>query len=141
MEFKDCIKFANDNPMTYVATLDGNQPRVRGFMMWYANESGFYFHTGATKPVYKQMKANPNVELCFYHPDEKGGVMMRVAGAVEFIDDKKLRGKLVEERQFLKAWGFTAESSDLIIFKVSKGEAYFWTMETNFDAKKAIKFG
>ena len=60
MEFKDCIKFANDNPMTYVATLDGNQPRVRGFMMWYANESGFYFHTGATKSVYEQLKANPN---------------------------------------------------------------------------------
>ena len=141
MEFTDCIKFANDNPMTYVATLEGNQPRVRGFMMWYANESGFYFHTGAMKSVYKQLKANPKVELCFYHPDEKGGVMMRVAGAVEFIDDSKLRGKLVEERQFLKAWGFTSESSDLIIFKVSKGEAYFWTMETNFDAKKAIKFG
>ena len=141
MSFNDCIKFANENPVAYLATIDGDQPRVRGFFMWYANESGFYFHTGAMKPVYKRLKANPRVELCFYHSDEKGGVMMRVAGAVEFIDDSKLRGKLVEERQFLKAWGFTSESSDLIIFKVSKGEAYFWTMETNFDAKKAIKFG
>jgi pyridoxamine 5'-phosphate oxidase len=67
--------------------------------------------------------------------------MMRVAGTVEFLDDVELRAKLVEERQFLKAWGFTAESTDLVIFRIVKGEAYFWTMETNFDPKKPIKFG
>jgi len=64
-----------------------------------------------------------------------------VAGAVEFLDDAELKGKLIEERQFLKARGFTAESSDLIIFRIAKGEAYFWTMETNFGSKKVIKFG
>lgn len=141
MEFKDCIKFANENPTSYVATVEGDQPRVRGFWMWFADETGFYFHTGAMKPVCSQLKKNPKVELCFYHPDEKGGVMMRVAGKVEFLDDVKLRGKLVEERQFLKAWGFTAESTGLVIFRIAKGEAYFWTMETNFEPKKAIKFG
>jgi pyridoxamine 5'-phosphate oxidase len=141
MEFKDCIKFANENKASYIGTIDGNQPRVRGFMMWYADETGFYYHTGAKKPVYSQLKQNPKVETCFYNPAEDGGVMMRVAGTVEFIDDNELRGKLVEERQFLKAWGFTAESKDLIIFRIAKGEAYFWTMKTNFDPKKAIKFG
>ena len=91
--------------------------------------------------MYSQLKQNPNVELCFYHPNENGGVMMRVAGTVEFLNDTELRGKLVEERQFLKAWGFTAENPDLVIFRIVKGEAYFWSMETNFEAKKAIKFG
>lgn len=141
MNFEDCIKFANENPVTYIATIDGDQPRVRGFWMWFADETGFYFHTGAMKPVCKQLKKNPKVELCFYRPAEDGsGVMMRVAGNVEFVDDTELRGKLVEERQFLKAWGYTAESKELVIFRVSKGEAYSWTMKTNFDPKKAIKF-
>jgi len=141
MEFKDCIKFANENPVSYVATVESDQPRVRAFAMWYADETGFYFHTGAMKPVYKQLKQNPKVELCFYHPAENGGVMMRVTGIVEFLNDVELRKKLIEERQFLKAWGFTPENDDLVIFRISKGEAYFWTMETNFDSKKAIKFG
>ena len=135
------MELANENPVSYVATVEGNQPRVRGFFMWYADESGFYFHTGAMKPVYSQLKQNPKVELCFYHPNDKGGVMMRVAGTVEFLNDTELRGKLVEERQFLKAWGFTAENPDLVIFRIAKGEAYFWSMETNFEAKKVIKFG
>ncbi len=141
MDFKDCIKFANENPVTYIATIDGDQPRVRAFAMWYADETGFYYHTGETKPVYKQLKSNPKVELCFFHLGADAGTMMRVTGTVKFIDDTKLRGKLVEERQFLKAWGYDAESKGLIIFKVSKGEAYFWSMKTNFDQKKVIKFG
>ena len=141
MDFKDCIKFANENKVSYIATIEGDQPRVRGLMMWFADETGFYYHTGATKPFYSQLKKNPKVEACFYHAAEDGGTMMRVAGPIEFVDDKELKGKLVEERQFLKAWGFTAESEGLIIFRIPKGEAYFWTMKTNFDPKKVIKFG
>jgi len=55
------------------------------------------------KPVYNQLKQNPNVELCFYHPNNNCGVMMRVTGTVEFLSDVALKGKLIEERQFLKA--------------------------------------
>jgi pyridoxamine 5'-phosphate oxidase len=54
MEFKDCIKFANENRASYVTTVEGDQPRVRGFLMGNADESGFYFHTGAMKPVCNQ---------------------------------------------------------------------------------------
>ena len=61
MEFKDCIKFANENPVSYIATVDGDQPRVRAFLMWFADESGFYYHTGTAKSVYKQLKNNPRV--------------------------------------------------------------------------------
>lgn len=58
MNFENCITFANENPASFVATVDENgQPRVRGFLMWYADKTGFYFHTGTMKPVYKQLKA------------------------------------------------------------------------------------
>lgn len=30
MEFKDCLKFANKNPIAWIATIEGNQLRVRG---------------------------------------------------------------------------------------------------------------
>lgn len=141
MSFSDCIKFANENPASYLATVEGNQPRVRGFLMWFADETGFYFHTGAMKPVCSQLKANNKVEVCFYRQAENAGTMMRVTGTVEFVDDIKLKAKLLEERQFLKAWGFTPENPDLILFRIVKGEAYFWTMQTNFEPKKVIKFG
>jgi len=73
MDFKDCLKFANDNPVSFIATMDGEIPRVRAFLMWFADEGGFYYHTATAKSVYKQLKDNPHVEICFYHA---GGEMM-----------------------------------------------------------------
>jgi len=140
MQFEDCIKFANANPTCYLATIDGDQPRVRGMLMWYADKTGFYFNTGAMKDLYRQLKANPKVELCFFDPKSKNLQMMRVTGQVEFLDDLELKKRLVEARPFLKQWNLTAESPGLIAFRVAKGEAFFWTWETNLDPKKKIMF-
>ena len=49
MDFKDCIKFANETPVCYLATADGDQPRVRALGFWFADETGFYFQIGAVK--------------------------------------------------------------------------------------------
>jgi len=89
MNHNDCIKFANENPACYLATTDGEQPRVRGFLNWFSDATGYYFHTAATKQVYKQLKSNPKIEVCFFNPDNPPGVgtMMRVAGEVEFVED------------------------------------------------------
>ncbi len=59
MNVDDCINFANQNPSSYIATTDGDQPRVRGMLMWFADKTGFYYNTGATKDLYRQLQANP----------------------------------------------------------------------------------
>ena len=142
MEFEDCIKFANENPTAYVATVDEKgQPRVRALAMWYADGTGFYFQTGTMKEIYGQLKKNPKVEVCFFNNKREGGVMLRVTGEAEFLNDPKMKKKVVEDRQFLKAMGITAASPGLVIFRIPKGEAHFWTMATNFEPKKMIKFG
>jgi len=141
MDFKDCIKFANETPVCYLATVEGKQPRVRALGFWFADESGFYFQIGAMKDMYRQLQANPKVEACFWQPDETTGKMMRVAGNIEFVDDPELKKKVLEDRPFLKEFGLIFDNPGLIIFRISKGEAYFWTMATNFEPKKFIKFG
>ncbi|MGA2676442.1 MAG: pyridoxamine 5'-phosphate oxidase family protein [Methanobacterium sp.] len=141
MDFKDCIKFANETPVCYLATMDGNQPRVRALGFWFANDKGFYFQIGAMKDTYGQLQANRKVEACFWQPGEATGTMMRVAGEVEFLDDQELKKKVLEDRPFLKEFGMTFDHPGLIIFRITKGEAYFWTMKTNFEPKKFIKFG
>jgi pyridoxamine 5'-phosphate oxidase len=45
MDFKDCVDFANETKTCYLATVEGDQPRVRALGMWYADETGFYFQT------------------------------------------------------------------------------------------------
>ncbi len=48
----------------YLATLDGDRPRVRPFGTINLYDGRLYFQTGKTKEVADQLKANPHVELC-----------------------------------------------------------------------------
>jgi uncharacterized pyridoxamine 5'-phosphate oxidase family protein len=141
MSFEDCVKFANENRVAYIATVEGDQPRVRAFLMWFADKTGFYFQTGTMKDIVNQIKANPKLEVCFYDNKQPMGTMMRIAGKAEFVNDKELKQKVIADRPFLQQIGFTPESPGLILFRIAKGEAVFWTWETNLQPKKPIPFG
>jgi uncharacterized pyridoxamine 5'-phosphate oxidase family protein len=68
------------------------------------------------------------------------GTMLRISGAIEFVDDIKLKEKVLVDRPFLKSFGLTAQSPDLIIFRIAHGKAHFWTMENNLKPKEIIEF-
>jgi pyridoxamine 5'-phosphate oxidase len=107
--------------------------------LWFADKTGLYYNTGSTKEMYRQLVANQEVEVCFF--DSKSWRQMRVTGKVEFVNDLEIKKRLVEARPFLKQWGFTPESPGLIVFRVAKCKAHFWTRETNMDPKKIVGFG
>ena len=48
----------------YLATIEGDQPRVRPFGTIDLFEDRLYIQTGKSKDVYKQIEANPKVEIC-----------------------------------------------------------------------------
>ena len=131
MTLSDCIKFATENPVCTVATVEGDQPRARIFMLWRANETGFYLCTGTPKPVCQQLMANPKTELCFYKPGAdpmEAGVMMRVAGRVEFVNDAKLKDELLTEWPMLRDMGITGPDDPMLsLFRIVHGEIKHWT--------------
>ena len=142
MDFKDCVKFANDNKTCYLATAEGDQPRVRAMGMWYADETGFYFQAQTVKALFKQIEKSPKVEIYFQAKDLSK--VMRVYGKAKIITDLKIKAKCIAERPFVKNFGITAPDNPLLgVFQVYTGEAYFWTMADSM--KEAglprIKFG
>jgi len=140
MKITDCIKFSNENPVCYLATVEGDQPRVRAIGFWFANKTGFYFQTSSFKEFPLQLAKNPRTEVCFYKNEGMIGTMLRISGKVEFLNDKKLSKKVLIDRPFLKSFGLTIDSDQLVIFRIAHGEAHFWTMETNLKPKEIIKF-
>ncbi len=140
MKIEDCIKFANENPICYLATTENDQPRVRALGFWFADETGFYFQTSTTKEFSGQLRKNPKTEVCFYKHEGMVGTMLRIAGEVEFISDPKLAERVLNDRPFLKDFGLTIDSPHLVMFKIAHGEAHFWTMENNLKPKDMIRF-
>ncbi len=110
--------------------MDGDQPRVRVLMLWFANEDGFYFGTFSPKEFVRQLRENPKVEVCFYNnpPDLGGAKMLRMMGEVEFVDDEGLKDRFVQERLFLEIIAGQPIRPLTEIFCMHHGDAHFWTM-------------
>ncbi len=125
MKFQECVDFATAHPVCSLATVDADQPRVRTFLLWRANEGGFYFETFNPKDVFKQLKDNPKVEICFYNQeaDLEKARTMRLSGEVEFLDDPDLKKQLLEDWPFLQPVEPVVE-----LFRIPSGEVFFWTM-------------
>jgi pyridoxamine 5'-phosphate oxidase len=137
MDPGDCVKFAQENPVTFIGTVEGDQPRVRAFAMWFADLSGFYYHTASTKDVYRQLKKNQWVELCFCSPPGPAMKMMRVSGKVEFLDDPAYEKRLLADRPWLTDIMKNAPpETRIVIFRVPHGVARFWTMEANLHERE-----
>ena len=71
----------------YLATLEGDQPRVRPFGTVELFEGRLYIQTGKVKPVSRQLHANPKAELCAF----RDGKWLRVSG--ELIPDERVEAK------------------------------------------------
>lgn len=140
MNILDCIKFTNENPICTLATIEGDQPRVRLLGFWFADETGFYFQTSSMKEIPGQLTANPNAEACFYKHEGMIGTMLRVSGSVEFLIDITFKEKALADRPFLKSMGLTADCPELVLFRICHGKAHFWTMESNLKPKEYITF-
>jgi len=60
---KEVCEFLKKCGVYYLATMDVNQPRVRPFGTAHIFENKLYIQTGKSKDVFKQIMANPNVEI------------------------------------------------------------------------------
>ena len=80
-------QFLKDAGVYYLATVEGDQPRVRPFGTAHIFEGRLYIQTGKVKPCSKQILANPKVELSAFH----NGTWIRIAG--EMAEDDRLEAK------------------------------------------------
>ena len=143
MNKKEIFEFMNKNPGFHLATVDKDIPKVRGMLLFRADENGIIFHTSAVKDVYRQISVNPNVELCFN--DLQGGEQVRVSGKLEELDDKALKDEIVVHptRGFLQMVIKSMPSKEAFfesfkVFNLKGGKAQVWTMQTNMTPKEYI---
>jgi len=70
MTYDDVISFVQQSPACTVATMDGDQPRVRWFLsVFFDTDDRIYFTTSTQKQVGRQIALNPRAELCYISPD------------------------------------------------------------------------
>ena len=79
--------FLKEAGVYYLATVEGDQPRVRPFGTAHIFEGKLYIQTGKVKPCAQQLIANPKAELCAFH----NGTWLRIACSL--VEDDRVEAK------------------------------------------------
>ncbi|WKV08492.1 pyridoxamine 5'-phosphate oxidase family protein [Thermoanaerobacterium sp. CMT5567-10] len=121
---EEVLQFLKDNPTFYIATVDGDTPKVRpfGFAMEY--EGKLCFCTNNQKDVYKQLKANPKFEISVA---SKTGEWLRLKGKAVFITSRESKKAALDTMPSLRNL-YNEEDSIFEIFYADEAEATFYCM-------------
>ena len=84
---KRVYEFLKNAEVYYLATVEGDQPRVRPFGTVNEFEDKLYIQTGKVKPTSRQLAVNPKAELCAF----KNGVWIRIA--CELVEDDRVEAR------------------------------------------------
>ena len=98
----------------YLATVEGDQPRVRPFGTVNIFEGKLYIQTGKVKPCSKQMAANPKVEICAF----AGGEWVRIAATAVNDDRVEAKESMLDSYPNLKAnYSATDDNTQVLYLK------------------------
>ena len=104
----------------YLATVDGDQPRVRPFGTVNIFDGKLYIQTGKVKEVSKQLHKNPKAEICAF----KDGTWLRVAGELIEDDRREARASMLDAYPNLRAM-YSEDDGNTEVFYLQNATATF----------------
>lgn len=126
------VDFLKDAEVYYLATVEGDQPRVRPFGTAHVFEGKLYIQTGKVKDVSKQIHANPKVEICAF----KNGQWLRVAGVLVEDDRREARQSMLDAYPSLQGM-YSADDGNTEVFYIKDATATFSSFTA---APEVVKF-
>ena len=113
----------------FLATVEGDQPRVRPFGTYVLFEDKFYIQSSKVKPVSKQMEANPKVELCAFSDGDsfKGGEWVRISAETVRDDRIEAHEAILEAHPQLRDLGYSAGHENMNALYLKNATATFYS--------------
>lgn len=137
MTREEILGFIEANPVAWIATIEDGRPRVRALRAFRIREDGPLFQISTPKDLYRQLVANPDVEVGFN--DQAQGIQVRVAGKARFVEDDAVLDDVLVERAFLQSLVDEQGRGAVKLFVIGEAMAYAWTRENNFTPKEWVK--
>ncbi len=130
MTKEEIFEFINENPVFFLATCEGNEPRVRAIQVYSADARGIIFNTRKSKNLHKQLMSNPSVEMCFYN--EKDSIQVRIRGKVQLVQDSKFKAEAVRKLPAAESIILNEGPDGLAVYRFTEGRARVWKMEGEY---------
>ena len=125
-------KFLKECGVYYLATVENDKPKVRPFGTIEIFENHLYIQTGKKKDVYKQILANPSVEICAF----KDGRWIRIEGRLIPDDRVEAKKDMLDKNPELRSMYNELDDNTIVLY-FETGEA---TISSFTEPPKVIKF-
>ena len=122
-------EFLDEAGVFYLATEDGKQARVRPLGAHIERDGKEYFTVGDFKPVYRQMKENPLVEIVAFTP--KDMKWLRYTGKAVFVDNGEIVEQVFENLPHLRKAYSPESGRKMMIFTLEDATARIIDMAGN----------
>ena len=129
---KEVQEFLKKCGVYYLATIDGDKPRVRPFGTAEIFEDHLYIQTGKKKDVYKQIEKNPNVELSGFID----GKWIRVEGSLVLDDRVEAKKDMLDKNPQLRGM-YNENDDNTAVLYFESGKAVISSFTEN---PKVIEF-
>lgn len=117
---QEVYNFLKECDTYYLATVEGDQPRVRPFGTIDIFDGKLYIQTGKVKNVSAQLHANPKAELCAY----KDGVWLRVSGKLVSDERREAKTHMLDNYPHLRNM-YSEDDGNTEVFFIEEGVATF----------------
>jgi general stress protein 26 len=117
------------DPFPYLATEDGDQPRVRPVSPVRTDDFTVYFANLRSYHKTAEIAANPKVELCYL--DDRHD-QVRITGVAETVTDRPLLQEIWDANSLLRQYLGSLDNPQLIVYRVRPLRVRFmreWAME------------
>jgi len=128
---KEVLEFIKSCGVYYLATTEGDQPRVRPFGTAEEFEGRLYIQTGKKKDCYRQLLENPNAEICCF----KDGRWLRLKGKLIPDDRTEAKKDMLDKNPSLRSM-YDENDDNTIVLYFEDGEATFYSFT---EAPKTVK--
>lgn len=115
---KEVYDFLKKCGTYYIATTEGDQPRVRPFGTIDVFEGKLYIQTGLKKPVAEQIRKNPKIEICAFSE----GKWIRVTAVAELDERIEAQKHMLDNYPELQAM-YQPGDGNTAVFRLVSGQA------------------
>ena len=116
----------------YLATVEGTEPKVRPFGTVNIFDGKLYIQTGKVKPTYRQIKANPNVEISAFI----NGQWIRLKGKLVEDDRREAKKSMLDAYPELRGM-YNEDDGNTVVFYFEDAVATFYSFG---GAPKEVRF-
>ena len=119
-DLEKVIKFLDEAQTYYLATVEGDQPRVRPFGTALIYKDRLYIQTGKVKPVSHQLKENPKAEICVF----MDGTWLRISGELVEDETREVKTLMLQKMPMLRHM-YNEDDGNMQMLYFKNGKATF----------------